>query len=185
MFFRQPAPGISHAGILACCTLVDMSEEEIHDVLSGITPVPTEPEPTRLILSEAEQARGWMQHAEQVLQALYNCNAPAEEIVHGLSHIDLQADRVRFHETVEKCKLWGGRKLTFDLYHRNRYAVVDKEGALLFFVQVNLPISEMKFRLAFYDEAFAAGVEEGRHEVRRPILEALGVGELARRRWRE
>lgn len=175
MLFCTPAPGLSHAGILACCTLVDLSDDEMHDLLGGYEPVPTVPEPTHLVLTNVEKVRGWLQQAEQRRMRLMDNGGTYEEIAKARHLSEVQAARVRHATAVEAIgELGNGRWVEFDRGDLSRYAVLAGHS-FLFHIPYRTTPEDLRRMLAIYDTAFAAGFEKGMDTVRRPILDALGL----------
>lgn len=176
MLFRTPAPGLTHAGILACCTLTGLSDYDLHNLLEGHTPVPTEPEPTYLELTAEEQARGWLQQAEQRVQEVKRRGGTSAEIVSARQLVDQAHLRVTFAMTVEAVgPLDAGRTLEFDWSDSRHYEVRDEDDGILFDVPRTMRPQDVHWALAIHDRAFSKGLAKGRELVRKPILTALGL----------
>ncbi|MCY1645005.1 hypothetical protein [Methylorubrum sp. SL192] len=176
MLFCTPAPGLSHAGILAWCTLTALRDDELHDLLGGHVPVETTPEPTYLELTAEEQARGWLQRAEQRVLEIKRRGGTSAEIVSARQQVDLAHLRVTFARAVEAVgPLDADRTLEFDWNDYSRYEVRDEDDGVLFHVPRTLRPQDIHWALAIHDRAFFQGLAKGREQVRRPILTALGL----------
>ncbi|CAX22082.1 protein of unknown function [Methylorubrum extorquens DM4] len=175
MFFRTPLKNQSHAGILACCILTPL-DDEMHDLLNGHVAVPTKPEPTYLQLTAVEKARGWLQQAEQLLVDAKSNGGTTEKIAESQRLVERLRLRVRHAEAVEALgPLEYGRTLEFHCGDTDLYAIADKDTGFLFHVPWNMAPDDIRRTIAIYDGAFYAGLMQGRKEVRRPILSALGL----------
>ncbi len=176
MLFCTPAPGLSHAGILACCTLTGLSDYDLHDLLDGHTPVPTIPEPTFLELTAEEKARGLVQRAEQRVLEIKRRGGTSAEIVSARQQVDAAHLQVTFAKAVEAVgPLDAGRTLEFDWHDHKRYEVRDEDEGVLFHVPWTMRPEDVHWALAIHDRAHFKGVAKGREQVRKPILTALGL----------
>lgn len=162
MLFCTPAPGLSHAGILACCNLAPLGVVETYDILTGQVAVPTAPEPTYLQLTEVEQARGWLQQAEQVVTEIKERGGKAADLAVARRRVDQRHLEVRHAKVVQALgPLHNGRSLEFDYEDYGRYGVHDEYEDLLFHVPRTMEPREILRAIAIYDAAYATGYAKG------------------------
>lgn len=162
MLFCTPAPGLSHAGILACCNLAPLGVVEIYDILTGQVAVPTVPEPTYLQLTEVEQARGWLQQAEQVVMEIKERGGKSADLAVARRRVDQRHLEVRHAQVVQALgPLDNGRSLEFDYEDYGRYGVHDENEDALFHVPRTMEPREILRAIAIYDAAFAKGFAKG------------------------